>query len=109
MLEVWLLSSLIVVNVWSSSRVKHFSLCQGLSSGTALHTAATESTAGCTDRLCLITESSAGKVQSQVNYAVLHRNVYAFLWTITNCRLATEALITLATITHYCRWHTEDC
>ena len=47
--------------------------------------------------------------QSQVKYAVLYRNVYAFLWTITNCRLATEALITLATITHYCRWRTEDC
>ena len=58
MLEVWLLSSLIVVNVWTSSEVKHFSLCQGLPGGTTVHSEST----GCTDRLCLITESSAGKV-----------------------------------------------
>lgn len=60
MLEVWLLSSLIVVNMWTSSTVKHFSLCQGLS----VHTA-TESTLECTDRLCLITENSAGKVHKK--------------------------------------------
>ena len=104
MLEVWLLSSLIVVNVWSSSRVKHFSLCQGLSSGTALHTVATGSTAGCTDRLCLITESSAGKVCVHSIYRIAESSMHSvnddhyllYSW------WSAVALVLSATITHYC-------
>ena len=58
-----MLSSLIVVNVWTSSKVKHFSICRGTSGVASEHS---EGITQCTDRLCLITETSEVKVQSVV-------------------------------------------
>ena len=52
---VWILSSLIMVNIWTADRVMDLSLLQSaVSSPTSANS--------CSDRLCLITEDASGQV-----------------------------------------------
>ena len=59
MVAVWLLSSLIMVNLWTGDVVKDLTLCQSVSScsGGGHH-----SDSSCPDRLCLVTEDTSGQV-----------------------------------------------
>lgn len=56
MATVWLLPSLIMVNVWMGDSVKDLSICHSVScSGSG-------DPGSCPDRLCLITENSCAQV-----------------------------------------------
>ena len=59
MVAVWLLSSLIMVNLWTGDVVKDLTLCQSTSScsGGGRH-----SDSSCPDWLCLVTEDTSGQV-----------------------------------------------
>ena len=66
MVAVWLLSSLIMVNLWTGDVVKDLTLCQSASScsGGGHH-----SGSSCPDRLCLVTEDTSGQVASYMTSA----------------------------------------
>ena len=63
---VWLLSSLIMVNLWTGDAVKDLSLCQSASSCSG---GGNHSDFSCPDRLCLVTENTSGQVASYVTFA----------------------------------------